>query len=81
MFELEIDGAPAPEAPVGPPRLRTLTRLGRRHRQADGGTNTRRRVRRSVEASLERIVPDVDALAERAARHPNEIAERLEDER
>ena len=38
-------------------------------------------VRRSVEASLERAVSDVDALADRAAKHPDEIAERLEDER
>ena len=37
-------------------------------------------MRRSVEASLERVVSDVDALAERAAKRPDQIAERLEDE-
>ena len=37
-------------------------------------------VRRSVEASLERVASDVDALAERAAKRPDEVAERLEDE-
>ena len=35
-------------------------------------------MRRSVEASLERIVSDVDALADRARKRPDEIAERLE---
>ena len=38
-------------------------------------------VKRSVEASLERVMSDVDALADRAAKHPDEIAERLERER
>jgi hypothetical protein len=37
-------------------------------------------VRRSVEASLGRVASDVDALAERAARRPGEVVERLEDE-
>jgi hypothetical protein len=37
-------------------------------------------VRRSVEASLERMMSDVDVLADRAAKRPDEIAERLEDE-
>ena len=81
VFELEIDGATEPEAPVpaAPPAEDRATwdgDLGKRmaaHIQA--------RVRRSVEASLEQMLSDVDALADRAAKRPDEIAERLEDER
>jgi hypothetical protein len=37
-------------------------------------------VRRKVESSLERLLSDVDTLAERAAKHPDAIAERLEED-
>ena len=79
VFELEIDGAPPPKAPVA-----AAPAADEESWDADLGKRMAARiqatVRRSVEASLERIVPDVDALAERAAKRPNEIAERLEDE-
>jgi class 3 adenylate cyclase len=79
VFELEIDGAattdtsepPAPPAPADEASWK-----------ADLGTRMAARieasVRRSVEASLERVASDVDALAERAAKRPQEIAERLD---
>ena len=79
VFELEIDGAQPPEAPVpaAPPADDEAW-------EADFGKRMAARiqasVRRSLEASLERIVPDVDALAERAAKRPDEIAQRLENE-
>jgi hypothetical protein len=38
-------------------------------------------VKQSVQASLEKALSDVDALADRAAKHPDEIAERIERER
>ena len=80
VFELEIEGAIQPKAPVraAPPTddADWGTDLGARMAQRIEAS-----VRRSVEASLERVVSDVDALANRAARRPDEIAERLEDER
>jgi class 3 adenylate cyclase len=80
VFELEIEGAARPEAPVqaGPP-------VDASDPDADIGKRMAARieasVRRSVEASLERMMSDVDALADRAAKHPDEIAERIERER
>ena len=38
-------------------------------------------VKQSVQASLEKALSDVDVLADRAAKRPDEIAERLEEER
>jgi class 3 adenylate cyclase len=85
VFELEIDGAARPEAPVpeasapGPP-------AGDEEAwESDFGKRMAARinasVKRSVEASLERVMSDVDALADRGAKRPNQIAEQLEDER
>ncbi len=80
VFELEIDGAPAPDAPVEAAQPADAgdweDDIGKRM-----AARIEASVRRSVEASLERAVSSVDALADRAARHPDEIAERLEDER
>jgi class 3 adenylate cyclase len=80
VFELEIDGAAPPEAPVqaAPPAEVSDpdADLGKRMAARIEAT-----VRRSVEASLERMISDVDALADRAMKRPDAIAERLEDER
>jgi class 3 adenylate cyclase len=80
VFELEIDGAPSPQASV-----EAAQPADDRDWEEDIGKRMAARieasVRRSVEASLERAVSTVDTLADRAARHPDEIAERLEDER
>jgi len=79
VFELEIEGAARPQAPVpaAPPEEEPGW-------DADLGARMAQRieasVRRSVEASLERVISDVDALAERAAKRPDKVAERLEDE-
>jgi class 3 adenylate cyclase len=79
VFELEIEGARQPEAPVPAAPPADEDDLG-----SDIGKRMAARieasVRRSVEASLERMVSDVDALADRAMKRPDEIAERLEDE-
>ena len=81
VFELEIEGAARPEAPVraaAPP-------ADAGEPDADIGKRMAARieasVRRSVEASLERVMSDVDALADRAAKRPDEIAEQIERER
>ncbi len=80
VFELEIDGAPPPATPepVTPPSERDAPGAD------DLGTRIAERieahVRRKVEASLERMVSDVDELAERAAKRPDAIAERLEED-
>ena len=80
VYELEIDGASRPQATV---------QDAPQADEGDWGEDIGKRmaarieasVRRSVEASLDRVASGVDALAERAARHPGEIAERLEEER
>jgi class 3 adenylate cyclase len=80
VFELEIDGAAKPEAPVQAAPHADASDL-----DVDFGDRIAARIQasvnRSVEASLERMMSDVDALADRAARHPNEITERIERER
>jgi class 3 adenylate cyclase len=79
IFELEIEGATQPKAPVpaAPP-------ADDADWEADLGARMAQRieasVRRSIEASFEQAFSDVDALAERAAKRPDQIAERLEDE-
>jgi class 3 adenylate cyclase len=91
VFELEIEGAtppddepdegeplgadvPAPPPPPAPPPARS-TDFGDRL-----AAKIEESVRRSVERSLERTMSEVDKLAERAAKRPEAIAERLEDE-
>jgi hypothetical protein len=80
VFELEIDGAPPPQAPV-----QAAEPADEHDWEEDIGKRMAARieasVRRSVEASLERAASTVDVLVDRAAKHPDEIAERLEDER
>ena len=67
-----------------PPSRRLLPRRPSRSPRDDFGARLAAQieasVRRSVEASLERAVSQVDALAERAARRPDAIAERLEED-
>ena len=72
VFELEIDGAMPPAQPAPPVAAKPEdfgARLAERIETS---------VRRSVEQSLERAASQVDAIAERAARRPEEIAEKLE---
>ena len=85
VFELEIDGAAPPEAPVPEATVTDAPAGDEETWESDFGkrmaARIKARVKRSVEASLERVMSDVDALADRAAKRPDEIAERLEDER
>jgi class 3 adenylate cyclase len=85
VFELEIEGAappvdlwdeepgpvPAPPPPPAPPADDFGSRLAER---IDA------HVRRKVESTLGRVMSDVDALADRAAKEPGTITERLEDD-
>ena len=85
VFELEIEGAappvdirdeepgpvPAPPPPPAPPADDFGSRLAER---IDA------HVRRKVESTLGRVMSDVDALADRAAKEPRTITERLEDD-
>jgi hypothetical protein len=85
VFELEIEGAappvdirddepapvPAPPPPPAPPADDFGSRLAER---IDA------HVRRKVESTLGRMMSDVDALADRAAKEPRTITERLEDD-
>jgi len=80
VFELEIDGAAPPGEPAQAAPPSEEGDLG-----ADFGKRLAARIQasvnQSVQASLEKALSDVDALADRAAKRPNEIAERVEDER
>jgi class 3 adenylate cyclase len=80
IFELDIDGVAQAEVPVRASLPAEgddwETELGKRMSERIEAT-----VRRSVEASLEAVASDVDKLAERAAKRPDSIAERLDDER
>jgi class 3 adenylate cyclase len=86
VFELEIEGAnlplpadqqaeehvpAAPSPPPPPPAEDFGARLAER---IDA------HVRRQVEASLGRMMSDVDAMADRAAKEPRKISERLEED-
>jgi class 3 adenylate cyclase len=94
VFELDIEGAPAPEAvatsakpaeavsepavdePVpddlGPVDMDDFgTRLSRRIQE---------HVRRKIEEPLERMFSEVDGLADKAAKHPESISEKLDEE-
>jgi class 3 adenylate cyclase len=85
VFELEIEGAVPPEEPetAGPPVPAPPPPPAPGRPEDFGARLAERieaRVRRSVEQSLERAVSQVDALADRAAKRPETIAERLEDD-
>jgi class 3 adenylate cyclase len=86
VFELEIEGAapplPAeqedhvspPAAPPPPPAPAPGDDFGSRLAERIDA-----HVRRRVESSLGRVLSDVDAMADRAAKEPRRISERLED--
>jgi hypothetical protein len=82
VFELEIEGAappeeiatPAPPPPAPPPTPGKPDDFGARLAQRIEAS-----VKQRIEESLEQRMSQVDALAERAARRPETIAERLED--
>jgi class 3 adenylate cyclase len=85
VFELEIEGATPPQEhetaephvpapPQPPPPVQPDDFSGR---LAD---RIKAMVERSVERSLDRAASQVDALAERAAKHPDTITERLEED-
>ena len=83
VFELEIDGVTPAEVPASaaPP-------AGDDDVEADVGADFGKRlaariqasVKQSVQASLEKALSDVDAIADRAAKRPDEIAEQVERE-
>jgi class 3 adenylate cyclase len=77
VFELEIDGA-SPSTPAPPPE--TVPQATRDDFGARLAARIDAQVRRKVDESLERAMSHVDALAERAARDPEQIAERLDEE-
>jgi class 3 adenylate cyclase len=76
VFELEIEGAapPATPEPPAPAAPAAEDDFGKRLSARIEAT-----VRRSIERSLDRAVSQVDELAERAAKRPEAIAERLDE--
>jgi class 3 adenylate cyclase len=81
VFELEIEGATPATAPAPVPATPPAPgRPGEDDFSARLSARIEAQVRRHVESTLEGVLSDVDALAERAAKRPDAIAERLEDE-
>ena len=85
VFELEIEGATPPQEPeTAEPHVPAPPQAPPPEQPEDFGDRLAARieasVRRSVERSLERAASQVDALADRAAKHPEAIAERLEED-
>lgn len=93
LFELDIEGAPAPDLGVGsdvgspptPAPPRPAPRRGPGPAKGvmdDFGARLSQRiqehVRRKLDESLERVFSDVDTLAERATEHPEAIIEKLD---
>jgi class 3 adenylate cyclase len=81
VFELEIDGAlTAPSPPTGEPPAADAT--APIMTKGDFGTNLSQRiqeqVQRSIQGQLDRVISDIDALADRAAGNPSEIVEKLD---
>jgi class 3 adenylate cyclase len=78
VFELEIEGAAPPATPEPEPPTPAAPAA-----EDDFGKRLSARieatVRRSIERSLDRAVSQVDELAERAAKRPEAIAERLDE--
>ena len=86
IFELDIEGAPIPEAdatsdprdtppqPAPPPAPGPIP--------PDFGARLAERiqehVRRKIEEPLDRMFSDVDSLADRASEHPEKIVEKLD---
>ena len=83
VFELEIDGVTPPEEPASAAPPADDDDLGT-DVGADFGKRLAARiqasVKQSVAASLEKALSDVDALADRAAKRPDEIADQVERE-
>jgi class 3 adenylate cyclase len=89
VFELEIEGAAAPAeveaaSEVDEPRVPTPPAPPAPEMPQDFGARLSEqieaRVRRSVERSLEHAFSEVDRLAERAAKRPETITERLDED-
>jgi class 3 adenylate cyclase len=85
VFELEIEGAVPPAEPeTAAPQVPAPPPPPAPGKPEDFGARLAERieasVRRSLEQSLERAVSQVDALADRAAKRPETITERLEDD-
>ena len=104
VFELDIDGAPTPEADVAsdrpqtpptpepprpePPPAESPPGAPDAHAATPGplgpdfgarlAERIQEHVRRTIEEPLERMLSDVDALADRASEHPETIAEKLD---
>ena len=85
VFELEIDGATPPhEHEAAEPHVPTPPQPPTQEQPQDFGDRLADRIKamveRSVERSLERATSQVDALADRASKRPETIAERLEED-
>jgi class 3 adenylate cyclase len=82
IFELDIDGAPTPDAPATPAEPSGAAPSPTTPAGDDLGARLAQRihehVRRKIEDPLERILSDVDTLADRATEHPEAIIEKLD---
>jgi class 3 adenylate cyclase len=96
VFELDIEGGPAPAAPPmpsvpapePPPAPSDPAAAAAQHRDTPLGASWGERlsqriqeqVRHKVETKMERIMSDVDAIIDRAAQKPEAITEKLDED-
>jgi class 3 adenylate cyclase len=81
VFELEINGAlgaPLPTAGEPPPPAATAPAPLKDDFGAQLSRRIQERVQRKVEGQLERVLSDIDALADRVAGNPKEIVDKLD---
>ena len=89
IFELDIDGAPIPDAPAAgeqppsaPPVPPSAAPVPAADAPDDFGARLSRRIQAQVEqrieGQLDRVLSSVDALADRAAENPDTITEKLD---
>jgi hypothetical protein len=79
VFELEINGAlTAPPPTTEPPAAPTAPAPAKDGFGATLSQRIQQHVQRTIEGRLERVLSDIDALADRAAGNPEEIAKKLD---
>jgi class 3 adenylate cyclase len=81
VFQLQIDGAvtsPPPTTGEPPPPSATAPAPAKDDFGAKLSQRIQEHVQRTIEGRLERVISDLDALADRAAGKPEEIVEKLD---
>jgi class 3 adenylate cyclase len=81
VFELEISDAATPAPPVTPPEPPAAASVPEPGKDDFGAKLSQRiqeHVQRKIEGRVERVLSDIDALADRAAENPRELLKKLD---